>query len=109
MGLNGLVHLGVMAVLIVVVVFVAVANVPARELSDDTAHGRRRAALARAPARALVGLARAAHLRLSASIMLGMAFAEGGANDWLALGVVEGHGSDEARRRARARASSRSA
>ncbi len=23
--------------------------------------------------------------------MLGMAFAEGGANDWLALGVVEGH------------------
>lgn len=25
-------------------------------------------------------------------VMLGMAFAEGGANDWLALGVVEGHG-----------------
>jgi len=25
-------------------------------------------------------------------IMLGMAFAEGGANDWLALGVVQGHG-----------------
>ena len=29
-------------------------------------------------------------------IMLGMAFAEGGANDWLALGIVEGHGADEA-------------
>ncbi|MGF3057408.1 MFS transporter [Microbacterium sp. YY-01] len=25
-------------------------------------------------------------------VMLGMSFAEGGANDWLALGVVEGHG-----------------
>ena len=27
--------------------------------------------------------------------MLGMAFAEGGANDWLALGVVEGHAAPE--------------
>ena len=29
-------------------------------------------------------------------IMLGMAFAEGGANDWLALGMVEGHGASQA-------------
>jgi MFS family permease len=29
-------------------------------------------------------------------ILLGMAFAEGGANDWLALGIVEGHGADKA-------------
>ncbi|MFI8592829.1 MFS transporter [Microbacterium sp. NPDC078428] len=29
-------------------------------------------------------------------VMLGMSFAEGGANDWLALGVVEGHGGEEA-------------
>lgn len=28
--------------------------------------------------------------------MLGMAFAEGAANDWLALGIVEGHGGTEA-------------
>ena len=29
-------------------------------------------------------------------IILGMAFAEGGANDWLALGVAENHGAGEA-------------
>lgn len=29
-------------------------------------------------------------------VMLGMSFAEGGANDWLALGVVEGHHADPA-------------
>ncbi|MEV7632811.1 MFS transporter [Microbacterium sp. NPDC089318] len=27
-------------------------------------------------------------------VMLGMSFAEGGANDWIALGVVEGHGEE---------------
>ena len=32
-------------------------------------------------------------------IILGMAFAEGGANDWLALGIVEGHGARRGARR----------
>ena len=33
-------------------------------------------------------------LLLIGVVMLGMSFAEGGANDWLALAVVDGHGFD---------------
>ena len=33
-------------------------------------------------------------LLLIGVVMLGMSFAEGGANDWLALAVVDGHGYD---------------
>jgi len=90
-----LVHTAVMAVVIVVIAFAAYANVPARELTGDAdaetdrPHWRERLHLAmsawREPRTYALGV-----------IMLGMAFAEGGANDWLALGMVDGHGTTPA-------------
>lgn len=95
-GFNVVAHLAIIAALIVVIAVVSIANVPAREATmdpdaepDGIAGWRDRLALAlsawKEPRTYALGL-----------IMLGMSFAEGGANDWLALGVVEGHGADEA-------------
>lgn len=93
-GINVVVHTGVMAAVILLVAVVSVANVPALEATMDEG------AQARPPWRERL------HLALSAwreprtyalgVIMLGMAFAEGAANDWLPLAVVEDHGADEA-------------
>ncbi|MEZ3161863.1 MFS transporter [Microbacterium sp. BWT-B31] len=93
-GLNVLMHLVIVAVLILVVAFVSVANVPADEAIDPAtptqkAGWRDRLSLAlsawKEPRTYALGI-----------VMLGMSFAEGGANDWLALGIVEGHGAEEA-------------
>ena len=94
-GANVLAHLAIVAVLIVVVAIVSIANVPAREATMDPETPAEKA-----------GWRERLHVALSAwkeprtyalgVVMLGMAFAEGGANDWLALGVVEGHGAPEA-------------
>ena len=93
--INVMIHTAVMAVLIVVIAFAAYANVPARDLTGDTdaaadkPHWRDRLHTSleawREPRTYALGV-----------IMLGMAFAEGGANDWLALGMVEGHGATPA-------------
>lgn len=95
MGLSVVVHLSIMAAVIIVIAFVSIANVPAREATLDTPVDavkpgwRERLSVTmsawREPRTYTLGV-----------IMLGMAFAEGGANDWLALGVVEGHGADAA-------------
>lgn len=95
LGLNVLVHTSVMAVVIAVIAVVTHAMVPAREIAMDPAddadrrHWRERLHTAlsawREPRTYALGV-----------IMLGMAFAEGGANDWLALGMVDGHGSTQA-------------
>lgn len=87
---NVLAHTVVMSVVIVVIAFVAHASVPRRELTGDVdavadkPHWRERLHTSlsawREPRTYALGV-----------IMLGMAFAEGGANDWLALGMVEGH------------------
>ncbi|GAB3596745.1 MFS transporter [Microbacterium tumbae] len=84
-------HAIAVAVLIVVTAFVSIANVPKREAALDPAtphekpHWRERMHTAlsawREPRTYVLGV-----------VMLGMAFAEGGANDWLALGVSEDHG-----------------
>ena len=86
------IHTAVIAVFMVVTASIAVANVPAQtdaEASDEAegaekqAFGQRlKVALEawREPRTYGIGL-----------VMLGMAFAEGSASDWLALGVVEGH------------------
>jgi MFS family permease len=94
-GLNVVVHTTFMTVLILVVALVSIANVPAREMTMDPVDEadrkswRERLHVAmsawREPRTYAIGL-----------IILGMAFAEGGANDWLALGVAEGHGAGEA-------------
>ena len=93
---NVLVHTLVMALIIVGIAFAAFANVPARDITGDTSataadkpHWRERLHTSlsawREPRTYALGV-----------IMLGMAFAEGGANDWLALGMVEGHGATPA-------------
>ncbi len=96
MGLVPGIHLPIMAAIIVVIGVICVANIPVREAAMDAAQPteqkegwRERLAVAlsawREPRTYTLGL-----------IMLGMAFAEGGANDWLALGVVDGHAASEA-------------
>ena len=84
-------HAIVVAVLIFIGAFVCIANVPNRdatldpEESGDKPHWRERMHMAmsawREPRTYALGV-----------VMLGMAFAEGGANDWLALGMSEDHG-----------------
>ncbi|GAA1977482.1 MFS transporter [Microbacterium pumilum] len=88
-GVGVVVHCSIIAVAIVLMAFVTHAMVPAREITMDPDEGEKRHWRERL------------HTSLSAwreprtyalgVIMLGMAFAEGGANDWLALGMVEGH------------------
>ncbi|MDT3329466.1 MFS transporter [Microbacterium sp. KSW-18] len=80
-------HTAVIAISIVVLAFVAFRYVPHREFGspEDAPTGwRNRLATAlsawREPRTYVLGV-----------VMLGMAFAEGGANDWLALGVSEDH------------------
>lgn len=90
------VHAFIVAAVIAVIAVVGVANVPRRdETLDPEADG--------APAPTW---SERMHVALSAwreprtyalgVVMLGMSFAEGGANDWLALGVVQGHHGDPA-------------
>ncbi len=91
---NGVVD--VISLAIVAVAIAAIANVPSRDETLDPVD----AGTDRAPWRERM------HMALSAwreprtyalgVVMLGMSFAEGGANDWLALGVVEGHGQSAA-------------
>ncbi|MDQ1129977.1 MFS transporter [Microbacterium sp. SORGH_AS_0888] len=92
-GLTVLAHLALVAALIVVVAVVSVSNVPPRQAADDPSPSegpgwrtRLSESLSawREPRTYALGV-----------VMLGMSFAEGGANDWLALGVVEGHGAPE--------------
>ncbi|MCP2638370.1 MFS transporter [Microbacterium sp. HD4P20] len=113
--INVLVHTAVMAVVIVGIAFATYANVPETEITGDTVPTPPPGAAGASPgASGRVGPAAAdkahwrerLHTSLSAwreprtyalgVIMLGMAFAEGGANDWLALGMVEGHGATPA-------------
>jgi fucose permease len=92
-GLNVLAHTAIVTVLILIVAFVAIANVPRHEPATDpeapSGTWRDRLAVSlsawKEPRTYTLGI-----------VMLGMAFAEGSANDWLALGVVDGHGGSEA-------------
>lgn len=93
-GINVLAHTVTMAVVVLAIALATYPAVPARDIAEDTGPGEK------------AGWRERLHTNLSAwreprtyalgVIMLGMAFAEGGANDWLALGVVEGHGATEA-------------
>ncbi|GHD46669.1 MFS transporter [Mycetocola manganoxydans] len=88
-------HAIAMAVIIAVAAVIAVRFVPVREeLGDETAP---HASKPDWKARLKDNLSVWADLRLIliGVIMLGMAFAEGSANDWLALAAVEGHGLSE--------------
>jgi len=84
-------HAILVAVLILIGAFICIANVPNRDAVLDPSgpgekpHWRERMHVAmsawREPRTYALGV-----------VMLGMAFAEGGANDWLALGTSEDHG-----------------
>ncbi|MFD4422373.1 MFS transporter [Agromyces sp. NPDC058484] len=88
-------HLGAIAVVIALAVVVAVRFVPVREeLGDDAHTGAPRDPWTVRLRRSLSVWADA-RLLLIGVIMLGMSFAEGSANDWLAIAVVDGHGYDE--------------
>jgi MFS family permease len=88
-------HAVFMAAVIAAAVIVAVRFVPVREdLEDDTpTHSHKQDWKARL--RANLSVWADVRLILIGVIMLGMAFAEGSANDWLALATVEGHGQSE--------------
>lgn len=85
-------HIGVVAILIIVAALIAVRSIlPERgetaDHSDDHAHPadnwRIRLSIWRDPRTILIGL-----------VVLGMAFTEGSANDWLSYATVNGHGAD---------------
>lgn len=94
-GMDVVTHLSIMAVVIVVIAFVSIANVPAREATLDVPGDAPKQTL-RERLSVTLSAWREPRTYALGVIMLGMAFAEGGANDWLALGVVEGHGADAA-------------
>ncbi|MCA1307246.1 MFS transporter [Microbacterium esteraromaticum] len=89
LGLNVAAHTALISALILVAAIGCYTQVPVREAALDPApeekpHWRERVHTAfeawREPRIYALGV-----------VMLGMSFAEGGANDWIALGVVEGH------------------
>ena len=84
-------HLLILGAVVVVGGLIAVAFVPSREAVDDPVAGEtgpsRREKFA-----AILAVWRDPRTYAIGAIMLGMAFAEGGANDWLPLAVVDGHG-----------------
>ncbi|MCK2035121.1 MFS transporter [Microbacterium sp. SSW1-49] len=90
LSLTVAVHASIMGALIAVLAFACFSQVPSRQAALDPEpsekpHWRERMHVAleawREPRTYLIGV-----------VMLGMAFAEGGANDWIALGTEQGHG-----------------
>ncbi|MEH3089201.1 MAG: MFS transporter [Microbacterium arborescens] len=100
LGIGVAIHAVTMAAIIVVLAVVAIANVPRRAVVDavsaDEASGGAQADAPRPGWRERLAVSLSAwrepRTYTLGIIMLGMAFAEGGANDWLALGVVEHEG-----------------
>lgn len=89
-------HLVAVAAVVVVSAVVAIRFVPVRDELDTSGVAT---VVPKAPVRervaASLGVLRDGRLVLIGLIMLGMAFAEGSANDWLTLAMVDGHGTDK--------------
>ncbi|MGW9627286.1 MFS transporter [Microbacterium sp. NPDC055521] len=92
LSMNVATHAGIIGAIILTAAVICFVQVPVREAALDPAPDekpsvRRRLNTAleawREPRTYALGI-----------VMLGMSFAEGGANDWIALGVVEGHGEE---------------
>lgn len=85
-----LAHVSVIAILMIVTAVVAVGAIPASTDAESSPGASERQPFSD---RLRVALAAWKEPRTYGIgfVMLGMAFAEGGANDWLALGVTEGH------------------
>jgi len=87
-------HLLLMAVIVLSTAVVAVRSIPLLpELGDDTSEDHAAAkATWRTRLRDNLAVWGDVRLLLIGAIVLGMTFAEGSANDWLALAAVDGHG-----------------
>ncbi|MDN3495046.1 MFS transporter [Planococcus sp. APC 4015] len=88
-------HLWAVGAVVVASGFVAIRAIPRRDAVDDTA-GDEPSQTRRERLRASLAVWRDPRTYFIGVIMLGMAFAEGGANDWLPLAVVDGHDGTEA-------------
>lgn len=95
-GVNVLVHGGIIAGLILLIAVTSVANVPSREAVMDDDADEVPAGGWRERLHVALGAWKEPRTYTLGVIMLGMAFAEGGANDWLPLAVVEDHGAEQA-------------
>jgi MFS family permease len=95
LGISVAVHLGVASVVIAIAAIVAVRFVPVREELGDDPHSDAPRDPWTVRLKRSLSVWTDVRLLLIGVIMLGMAFAEGSANDWLALAVVDGHGLDE--------------
>src|SRR5690606_29154183 len=84
-------HAAFVAALIFAGAFVCIANVPNREAVLDPNEQREKPQWRERMHTALAAW-REPRTYVLGIVMLGMAFAEGGANDWLALGTSEDHG-----------------
>ncbi|MFT4230263.1 MAG: MFS transporter [Microbacterium sp.] len=85
-------HLGVIGLLLLAIGCLALTAVPVRDaVHDDATRPSRRERFAE-----IVAVWRDPRTHALGVIMLGMAFAEGSANDWLAVAVVDGRGQAEA-------------
>jgi cyanate permease len=86
-GVDPALHLGVVAILVVAGAVVAIRWIPGADAgpagASTTAGIRERLAIWLEPRTLLIGL-----------IVLGMAFTEGSANDWLSFAVIDGRGLD---------------
>ncbi|RZS63706.1 fucose permease [Agromyces ramosus] len=91
LGISITIHLAVIALLIIGAVIVAVRYVPIREELGDHPHHDAPSVPWRQRLRESLAVWGDGRLLLIGVVMLGMSFAEGGANDWLALAVVDGH------------------
>lgn len=87
-------HAAIVAVLVVVIAIVAVMNVPAHS-TDDISGGEPEKLPFRERLRVALSAWSEPRTYGIGLVLLGMSFAEGGANDWLALGMVEGHGASK--------------
>ncbi|WP_345801034.1 MFS transporter [Microbacterium sp. AZCO] len=88
-------HLWIVAAIVVAGGAVAVVFVPRREATEDTP-GDVPSVTRRERFAAIAAVWRDPRTYAIGAIMLGMAFAEGGANDWLPLAVVDGHDGTQA-------------
>lgn len=90
LSVNVAVHSGIVGAVIAVLAVVCFFQVPVRESALDPAEHEK------PPFRARMHTAleawREPRTYLLGTVMLGMSFAEGGANDWIALGTEQGHG-----------------
>jgi MFS family permease len=88
-------HLWIIGALVVGGGLAAIAFVPAREAVDDPVGGETEPTRKEKFA-AVLAVWRDPRTYAIGAVMLGMAFAEGGANDWLPLAVVDGHDGTQA-------------